>query len=440
VPNQKQAIFLALPHKEAFYGGAGGGGKSVALLMGALQFVDVSGYHAILFRRTYPQLTKPDGLIPLAHSWLGGTRAQWNEQKHEWTFPSGATLTFDAIQYEQDKYKHQGPSYHFIGFDELTGFARSMFTYLFTRLRKTVHIDVPLRMRGGSNPGNVGHDWVKQRYITEGRAKGRIFVPAKLEDNPHMDAESYVESLEEVDPITRAQMRHGNWDVRPEGGLFKRTWFENKVLNRADIPMMIRLCRYWDLAATPVGENGNDDPDHTAGLLLGLTEDKTFAVLDVQRFRGTPLEVKRRMRATADRDGRAVEVLIEQEGGSQAKIAAQDIVRDTLSGFNARAVRPRGSKVERSKPMQAVAERGDLYLLQGQWIGDFLDELCSFGTETAHDDQVDALTGAHEALAGGSDWGGNEWAKIVSYEEQPEKYGGGNGVREMLLKKLRGEG
>jgi len=69
-PFAKQLAFLMLPHKEAFYGGAAGGGKSDALLSAALQYVDIPGYSAIIFRRTFTDLKLPGALIDRSHSWL----------------------------------------------------------------------------------------------------------------------------------------------------------------------------------------------------------------------------------------------------------------------------------------------------------------------------------------------------------------------------------
>ena len=86
-PTEKQQIFLDCGATEAFYGGAAGGGKSDALLMAALQFVDRANYAAILFRRTYADLALPDALMDRAHDWLGATAATWNDRKHAWSFP-----------------------------------------------------------------------------------------------------------------------------------------------------------------------------------------------------------------------------------------------------------------------------------------------------------------------------------------------------------------
>ena len=38
---------------------------------------------------------------------------------------------------------------------------------MFSRLRKPAGMQVPLRMRAASKPGNIGHGYVKQRFVTE---------------------------------------------------------------------------------------------------------------------------------------------------------------------------------------------------------------------------------------------------------------------------------
>ncbi len=188
VPTPPQAAFLLLPQREALYGGAAGGGKSDALLMGALQYADVPGYAALLLRRTFAQLDKADGLVARSHEWLSGTDASWSGVHSRWSFPSGATLEFGHMQYLKDMHNYQGAAYQYVGFDELTQFLSRQFTYLFSRLRRLVGSEVPVRVRSGSNPGGEGHDWVKARYIDDTSAK-RVFLPAMLADNPHLDQE-----------------------------------------------------------------------------------------------------------------------------------------------------------------------------------------------------------------------------------------------------------
>ncbi len=89
---------MLLETEEAFYGGAGGGGKSEALLMGALQYVDTPGYAALLLRRTFADLALPGALMSRAQEWLSGTQAHWRDEGKTWHFPSGATLTFGYME------------------------------------------------------------------------------------------------------------------------------------------------------------------------------------------------------------------------------------------------------------------------------------------------------------------------------------------------------
>jgi hypothetical protein len=241
-PTERQQLFLSVNHvREAFYGGAAGGGKSSCLLMAALEFVDVPGYSALLLRKNFADLNKPGALMSRAHEWLYGTGAKWNEGKHQWTFPSGATLTFGYLETENDKYQYLGAEYQFIGFDEVTQFTESSYTYLFSRLRRLAGSDIPLRVRAASNPGGPGARWVYARFIPEGFSPAdaeeakvfwkeandvegeemkRAFIPAKLQDNPHLDQQEYIESLRSVDPITREQMLRGDWQISERGDIY----------------------------------------------------------------------------------------------------------------------------------------------------------------------------------------------------------------------------
>jgi hypothetical protein len=235
-PTIKQHAFLWLQQDdepdEALYGGAAGGGKSDALLLAALQYVDVPGYAAILFRRTLTDLALEGALIPRSKEWLSHTDAVWHEQKKQWSFPSGATIQFAYLKDADSKYRYQGAEFQFIGFDELTQFPEEDYTYLFSRLRRPLIEDwmpeslqeqkrqlakVPLRMRGASNPGGRGHRWVKRRFIDVATRGKRIFIPARLDDNPYIDKRAYEVSLEQLDHQTRLQLRHGDWTARGPG-------------------------------------------------------------------------------------------------------------------------------------------------------------------------------------------------------------------------------
>lgn len=275
----RQKLFLDLPHSEAFYGGAAGGGKSDALLMGALQYADVPGYSALILRRTFADLAKPGALMDRAHAWLRGSGARWNEQKKQWRFPNGAVLSFGYLDNATDIYQFQSAEYQYIAFDELTQFTEAQYLYMFSRRRRLADANVPVRTRSASNPGGIGAEWVQQRFIPDdwtpemGRElrlwdkDGRIFVPARLVDNPHLDQLTYEESLAELDDVTRAQLLEGDWQIRMRGNIYTSwsdgpnghhviTWSQFKsVYGQASIP------DHWFGAC---GQDWGFDPDPCA--------------------------------------------------------------------------------------------------------------------------------------------------------------------------------
>lgn len=219
-PEPLQQLFIDAKQLEVFYGGAVGGGKSYALLMAALKYVDQPNYNAIIFRRTFKDLNQPDAIMSLAHDWLAGTDARWSQLEHRYTFPSGATLTFAHFDNENTKRDYQGAAYQFIGWDELTQFPDGWYYFMKTRLRRgTARAHIPLRIRCTGNPGDIGHEWVHERFIRDSSPDRETcaFIPAKLSDNPHLDQEAYLEVLNDLPEALRRQMRDGIWIRDPSG-------------------------------------------------------------------------------------------------------------------------------------------------------------------------------------------------------------------------------
>lgn len=360
--------------------------------MAALQYVDVPNYAAILFRRTYKDLSLPGALMDRAHNWLDQTDAHWSDGKKTWTFPSGATLTFAYLATENDKYNYQGSEYQFVGFDELTQFEKSQYTYLFSRLRRLKSSSIPIRARVASNPGGRGHEWVKQRFLVEGMKKSRIFIPATLDDNPHLDVDEYEHSLEELSEVEKRQLRYGDWDVLPDGKMFKRQWFPIV----SDYPRDGKVIRYWDLAATKPSDS-NEDPDWTASCKM-VMKDGQYWILDIKRIRDTPLVVEKLIKQTAELDGKSVSIFMEQEPGSAGVNNIDHYRRKVLSGFAFYGDRPTGSKEIRAEPLSSAAQAGNVHLVRGDWIEDFLDEIVSFPQKGFKRDQVDATSGALNML------------------------------------------
>ena len=219
-PTKKQLEFLKSENFEGLYGGSAGGGKSSCLLMGALQYINVAGYSAILFRRKYTDLALSGALMDRAEQWLRNSPARWHGTDKVWVFPSGARLQFGYLATEQDKYRYQSAEFQYVGFDELTQFTESQYTYLLSRVRRTEGLNVPLRVRSATNPGGSGHRWVYERFVAPETRGERLFVPAKLEDNPHLNQEEYRGALSLLDATTRRQLLDGEWILDTTGLIY----------------------------------------------------------------------------------------------------------------------------------------------------------------------------------------------------------------------------
>ena len=356
--------------------------------------------------------------------------------KKRWIFASGATLTFGYLDAARDIDRYASAEFHFIGVDELTQFPEKQYLDLFARLRapaclrcgleqdyvqhrehahprqtndcpicidlerrqlSAVHLaaaHIPLRMRAASNPGNIGHDWVKRRFVARlgAPAGDRLFVPARLNDNPFINRDEYVISLMNLDPVTRDRILKGDWEARSSRGVLKREWFE--IIDAP--PARLSLVRYWDTAY-----QRKKTSDFTVGLKYGIATDGIGYILHVARIQATPHEVETFIANTAAQDSRSVRIVVQQEPGSGSALWIDSMQRKVLLGYPTYADQVTGSKFERSQPFRAAAEAGHIKLLRGAWNEAFLEECEQFSPderEYEHDDQVDAACGAFNSM------------------------------------------
>jgi predicted phage terminase large subunit-like protein len=402
-PTARQQAFLSWAvndYLEVLFGGQVGGGKSDALLMAALQYADVPGYSGLLLRRTYSDLALPGALMDRAAEWLQPTAAHWNAGTKTWSFPSSATLTFGYLENEKHKYRYQGSEFQYVGWDELTQFPLSPYLYLFSRLRKTKDIPVPLRVRAGSNPGGEGHAWVFERFIAgqvdNARSGKRLFIPSGLRDNPYIDAEQYEESLSELDEVTQAQLLRGEWITDPSRKAFQPEWwrgknrfrFDAKVL-RADV--VARWCS-WDTAL-----KDGDGNDYSACVVAELTSDYRLLIVDVWRDRLQFPDLPDAIATMASRwnyDGKLSGVLIEDKASGTS--AYQTLLRTAPDWLAAilQTFRPTTDKVQRARQAAVWCKRNSVLLphpdARLEWMHDFEHELYAF-PDVTFDDQTDAL-------------------------------------------------
>lgn len=378
-PTAKQAEFLRLDTYEALYGGAAGGGKTDCLLMAALAHVDVPGYAALLLRRTYPQLRQPGGLIPRSHEWLQGTDATWNEVEKRWTFPSGATLTFGHVQHPTDQYNYQGGEYQFVGFDELTQFPESVYLYLHSRTRRVEGMPVVPRVRAASNPGGIGHDWVKARFVEPGNP-ARPFVASRIEDNPHLDQAGYRHALSGLDEITRMQLEAGVW-VRDDRGLVYPISSRNLV---SASPPRDGSWRY--VLAVDLGASEREAT--TAVSVLGWSADVPLAVYVLESaatYNTTAEDFAERYAALRQAYGAFVRVVMDE--GGLGKLYAEELRRRY-----AIPVEPadKAGKLGFRRLMRGAIERGELRIVEPGCQG-LVNELRSLPWNEAGDDAEDGF-------------------------------------------------
>jgi len=223
-PFERQQEFHDSSAKYRLFGGAAGPGKTKALLWEAIfQAQAWPGADTLLLRRTYPELEssllayfRRD--VPRSHY------RSYNESKHLVTWKNGSTTRFGYCRNENDVYHYQGAEFVFIGIDELTHFTLKQWQFLTSRNRCPVPGSF-CNMAGATNPGNVGHAWVKALWVDQVPPAGfdrpelynpgdYQFIRARLDDNPiYANDAEYRRTLEALPEHLRRAFLEGDWDV-----------------------------------------------------------------------------------------------------------------------------------------------------------------------------------------------------------------------------------
>ena len=274
----QQTKFCQRTEREVFFGGAGGGGKSVNGLGKFLQQLAIENKRfesgqiehskcwGIYFRRTMPDLQQV-----IDKSWQifkdFDPEADYNVNDHLWVFPScgDAHFQFGHMENEKTKYKYKSAEFTYIFFDELTEFSETMYEYLDTRLRTTDPVLEPmLQLCSASNPDGPGLLWVRKRFIEDkepeviyrketrlrdGRLRyyDSIFIPASLKDNPILyESGQYEASLLNKRPEVRRAILEGDWWINP-GAFLANSWDRSvHVVPNHDVPRGARVYRSCD--------------------------------------------------------------------------------------------------------------------------------------------------------------------------------------------------
>jgi len=244
--------------------------------------------------------------------------------------------------------------------------------------------------------------------------KSVTFIPSKLEDNPMLLEKDpgYLANLLALPLVDRERLLFGNWKIIAEGGnLFNQAWW--KFVDHPPDEDRI-IIRYWDKAATA---NGGCE---TAGVKMSKTDDGRFFVENVVHGQWSTYAREQIIRKTAEQDGAAVEIYLEQEPGSAGKDSAEFTIRN-LAGFIVTAERATGDKVERAKPFSSQVEAGNVYLVRAEWNKAFIHQHHNF-PQSKLKDMVDASAAAFNILSSKEPRGEVGWGNLsfVSFRSEPE--------------------
>ena len=305
----KQEMAFMSRATEILFGGAAGPGKShlmrVAFIIWALE---ISCLQLYLFRRTYPDLIQshmdgPTGFPMMLADLVDLGYCKINYSDNKIVFYNKSMIHLCHCQYEKDVFGYQSAEMHGLGIDELTQFSDTMYRFLRSRVRMT-GLKIPDKYQGyfprifcSSNPGGLGHNWVKKTFIDNcqpldirrvGKKEGgmlRQYIPARLEDNPSLleDSPDYVDKLEGLgsESLVKA-MKYGDWDI-VAGGMFDDVWNRDvHVIEPFSIPSSWRIYCVFDWGSSKPfsvgwfivtdGTTHNGIPNFARGTIIRFAE------------------------------------------------------------------------------------------------------------------------------------------------------------------------
>lgn len=218
---KKQKAFIDSKETEVLFGGAAGGGKSYGQLVDTLIYaLRYPGSKQLVLRRSFAELDK--SLIRSSMEIFPRDIYTFNSSSHVGRFKNGSIVDFGYCAYESDVYQYQSAEYDQIRFDELTHFTEGQYLYLISRLRGANRF--PKQVKSSTNPGGIGHTWVKERFIdpsppgvafSGGGGLTRVFIPSLLSDNSFLEKNdpSYRQRLMALPRKERLALLMGDWNI-----------------------------------------------------------------------------------------------------------------------------------------------------------------------------------------------------------------------------------
>ena len=250
---RKQKKFIDATESEVLFGGAAGGGKSYGQVADALIFaLKYPGSKQLILRRSFAELTK--SLIRLSLSIFPKEIYSFNSSTHTGRFKNGSIIDFGYCAAEFDVYQYQSAEYDVIRFDELTHFTESQYVYLISRVRGAN--SYPKQVKASTNPGGIGHSWVKARFVDPSPygesfigedGMSRVFIPALLRDNKFLcqGDPGYEKRLLALPEREKKALLYGDWNIF-EGQYFTEFRRDKHICQPFEIPHSWRKYRTID--------------------------------------------------------------------------------------------------------------------------------------------------------------------------------------------------
>ncbi len=426
----QQTKFLSASADIVVFGGGAGAGKSRALTMEAARHQHVPGFTAVFFRRTYGEITNPDGLWDESKKVFG--RLGWTPREGdlEWITPAGGRVVFSHAQLDKDVEKWKSAQIALLLLDQLETFTEYQFWYLFSRNRSTSGVRPYIRATLNCEPGWLADllQWwwdpksgypipardgvvrwmarvkgelhwadtreaLTERFGPKTRALSVSFIAGRLSDNAILREKDpdYEGKLLAMPIVEQERLLMLNFKIRPGAG---------KVLPRGKFTLLdamptdvVCVVRGWDNAATKGGG------DWSSAVKLGMRANGRFIILHRWRDKVDTGERDTMMMQLAQTDTAACDIAIAQEPGSSGKDIVYHTVR-RFAGFNIHAYPDTGDKLARTQPVavQVAAGNVDVYVWNASEVELLLVQLDAFPTPKVADDDVDALTKAFKHL------------------------------------------
>ena len=214
-------------------------------------------------------------------------------------FPNGSRIVIGHFKNESDVDQYLGLEYDVIAIEEATTLSLSKYKTLRDSNRTSKPNWKP-RIYASTNPGNIGHVWFKERFITparKGTEASTRFVFATVDDNKFIDS-GYTKKLEDNTGWKLRAYRFGDWDIA--AGQYFSTWnHEAHVVKPFEIPS------HW-----PVWASLDYGFTHPTAVLLFTENDGTiYVIAEHVQAKWLPSLHAESIHATLGRHGRAVDSL-----------------------------------------------------------------------------------------------------------------------------------